>query len=338
MSTESRSQSPIRLGLLAVLAIAIVGAGVWAVLNERIDDDVAASLNGEELTVAELNDILRTNPANQTPVGELVAGEQPELEEPTLGSAFEAADELTGWLITQAVIDELENRGAPVNDAHIGEATQLAGQGGLDADSAYGQRTVRLQSVLLALQEYTDTAARAESVEAAPPEWICSSHILLETEDDALAVIAEIEGGMDFATAAMEFSTGPSGPDGGDLGCSSVERLVVEFVDGARASGAGTVSPPVQSQFGWHVIDVRAIGELTVEDFPEVDVQTIETERFNAEAAVRQTIADDLFTEVLEVARADVSDGGFVDPRFGTWIADQAFVQPPAGVSSGAAG
>ena len=52
MSTESRSQSPIRLGLLAVLAIAIVGAGVWAVLNERIDDDVAASLNGEELTVA----------------------------------------------------------------------------------------------------------------------------------------------------------------------------------------------------------------------------------------------------------------------------------------------
>ena len=41
----------------------------------RIDDDVAASLNGEELTVAELNDTLRTNPANQTPVGELGTGE-----------------------------------------------------------------------------------------------------------------------------------------------------------------------------------------------------------------------------------------------------------------------
>lgn len=338
MSTETRTQSPIRLGLLAVLALAIVGAGVWAVMNERPGDDVAASLGPEELPVAHLNDILRSNPANQVLVGGPGEDGSSETQEPATGSALEAADEVTGWLITQAVTNELQARGAPVNEDHLAQAGQLTIQGGIDPESAFGERSVRFQSVVLALQEYTDATARAASVDVAVPEWICSSHILLETEEDALAVIAELDAGMEFAEAAREFSTGPSGPDGGDLGCSSVERLVVEFVNGARASGPGTVSPPVQSQFGWHVIEVRAIGELTAENFPEVDAQTIETERFNAEAAARQAIADELFTEVLEVARAEVSADGFVDPRFGTWVPEQAFVAPPSGVMSGAWG
>ena len=247
MSTETRTQSPIRLGLLAVLALAIVGAGVWAVMNERPGDDVAASLGPEELPVAHLNDILRSNPANQILVGGPGEDGSSETQEPATGSALEAADEVTGWLITQAVTNELQARGAPVNEDHLAQAGQLTIQGGIDPESAFGERSVRFQSVVLALQEYTDATARAASVDVAVPEWICSSHILLETEEDALAVIAELDAGMEFAEAAREFSTGPSGPDGGDLGCSSVERLVVEFVNGARLGSRHRVATGPES-------------------------------------------------------------------------------------------
>ena len=330
MSTDSPSPStsPIRRALLAILALAVIGTGVWAVLYERADDDVAASFRDAELTVADLNELLRTNPANQ------VRGADGEVAQaPTTADGLQAADELTAWLVVEAVLAELESRDVRVTDDQRAQVAQLAAQSGADLDTAYGQRTLRLQETLVALQEYADSVARDSAVDVPTPEWICSSHILVETEQEALDVIAELEGGMDFAGAAAVFSTGPSGPSGGDLGCSSVERLVPEFVDGARAAGAGTVSPPVQTSFGWHVIEVRAIGELTAENFPEVDAQTIDTERINAEATARQTINDQVFTEVLEAARADVGAEGFVNPQFGTWAAAQAFVAPPAGVA-----
>ncbi len=85
-----------------------------------------------------------------------------------------------------------------------------------------------------------------------------ASHILLENEEDAKAVIEELEGGADFAALAKEKSTGPSGPNGGELGWFNAETMVPEFADAVRAMEAGATSAsPVKTEFGWHVIKLN---------------------------------------------------------------------------------
>lgn len=80
-------------------------------------------------------------------------------------------------------------------------------------------------------------------------------HILLESEEDAAAVIEELQGGADFAELAEERSTGPTGPDGGDLGWFTPESMVPPFAQAVSAMEVGSFSSePVQTQFGWHVI------------------------------------------------------------------------------------
>jgi peptidyl-prolyl cis-trans isomerase C len=80
-------------------------------------------------------------------------------------------------------------------------------------------------------------------------------HILVETENEASDLIGQLEGGADFASLAQEFSTGPTGPDGGDLGWFAAERMVAPFSNAVQALEVGAYSSePVQTQFGWHVI------------------------------------------------------------------------------------
>jgi peptidyl-prolyl cis-trans isomerase C len=80
-------------------------------------------------------------------------------------------------------------------------------------------------------------------------------HILVETEEAARAVIAKLDEGSDFVELAKTESTGPSGPNGGDLGWFGAGRMVQPFWDATvkLESGAYTTEP-VQTQFGWHVI------------------------------------------------------------------------------------
>jgi peptidyl-prolyl cis-trans isomerase C len=80
-------------------------------------------------------------------------------------------------------------------------------------------------------------------------------HILVETQDEANKIIAELDDGADFAELATERSTGPSGPQGGDLGWFSPEQMVAPFSEAVGNLEDNTYSKePVQTQFGWHVI------------------------------------------------------------------------------------
>ena len=87
---------------------------------------------------------------------------------------------------------------------------------------------------------------------------IRARHILLKTEEDAKAVIAELQGGADFAEVAKAKSQGPSAPTGGDLGFFSAEKMVKPFSDAAFKMAEQEISAePVQTRFGWHVIKVE---------------------------------------------------------------------------------
>ena len=80
-------------------------------------------------------------------------------------------------------------------------------------------------------------------------------HILLDSEDEATAVIEELGAGTDFQELAIARSTGPSGPNGGDLGWFSSDTMVPPFAQAVSSMEVGTFSEtPVQTRFGWHVI------------------------------------------------------------------------------------
>ncbi len=85
-----------------------------------------------------------------------------------------------------------------------------------------------------------------------------AAHILLESEDEAKNVIDELDKGADFAKLAKEKSTGPSGPNGGELGWFQAANMVPEFANAVSDMKAGeTSTAPVKTQFGWHVIQLN---------------------------------------------------------------------------------
>jgi peptidyl-prolyl cis-trans isomerase C len=108
----------------------------------------------------------------------------------------------------------------------------------------------------------TDEAVRAEYdkevAEFKPAQEVHARHILLKNTEEASDVIKLIEDGGDFAELAKEYSTGPSGPNGGDLGYFTKERMVPEFATAAFEMEPGEHSKePVKTQFGFHVIKVE---------------------------------------------------------------------------------
>lgn len=148
----------------------------------------------------------------------------------------------------------------------------------------------------LAVNEAVTEAFAAESEGGLP----CARHILVGPEDEALAndLVAQLEGGADFAAVSIEHSIDPgSGPTGGDLGCADPQGYVPEFRDAVIAAEVGELVGPVQTEFGYHIIEVTGY-----EDPAQIQA------RFTA-----------MFDDV------NVS----VDADFGTWDVTQQQVLPP---------
>lgn len=83
-------------------------------------------------------------------------------------------------------------------------------------------------------------------------------HILVETEEKCEDIKNQIEGGGDFAGLAKEHSKCPSGQQGGDLGEFSQGQMVKEFDDVVFSGDLGMVHGPVQTQFGFHLIEITS--------------------------------------------------------------------------------
>lgn len=97
-------------------------------------------------------------------------------------------------------------------------------------------------------------------------------HILVEEEDEAREIIAELEEDMDrFGEIAREKSKDPgSGQQGGDLGWATPETYVQEFSEAMVALAAGELGrEPVQSSFGWHIIALDEVRDVAVPEFDE---------------------------------------------------------------------
>ena len=81
-----------------------------------------------------------------------------------------------------------------------------------------------------------------------------ASHILVETDQEAFKLLEQLNEGSDFGGLAMTHSKCPSGSNGGDLGTFGRGQMVKPFEDAAFALDIDKISQPVQTQFGWHII------------------------------------------------------------------------------------
>ena len=140
---------------------------------------------------------------------------------------------------------------------------------GLDKDPAV-QRQIEaaservLQTAMLTKAvgpTITDDALRAryQAEVAGKPgqEEVHARHILVDNEDLAKKIIAELKKGGDFAALAKQYSKDPSADHSGDLGFFRKDEMVPEFSAVAFALQPGQISDtPVHTQFGWHVIQV----------------------------------------------------------------------------------
>jgi peptidyl-prolyl cis-trans isomerase C len=104
-----------------------------------------------------------------------------------------------------------------------------------------------------AMHQTYDDAVRS----AAGEEEVRARHILVENEDEAKAILAELKGGSDFATLAKEKSKDPGAAEGGDLGYFTKDQMVPEFAEVAFKMYPGQLSNPVKTKFGWHIIKVE---------------------------------------------------------------------------------
>ena len=124
-------------------------------------------------------------------------------------------------------------------------------------------------------------------------EEVKARHILVPEEATARTIIEKLTGGADFAEIAKTDSTGPSGPNGGDLGYFARGAMVPTFEAAAFELEPGSFTPePVQTQFGWHVIKVEDRRVATPPSFEEMVPQ------------LRQNLLNQTLGQILEKLRA----------------------------------
>ena len=115
--------------------------------------------------------------------------------------------------------------------------------------SKYVQENIKEENIKASYNNFIADETSREEIKA--------SHILMDTESEAIDVINMLNNGDDFAELAKNKSTGPSGPSGGDLGWFKRGQMVPPFEKAAFSLNKNEISQrPVQTQFGWHVIKI----------------------------------------------------------------------------------
>jgi len=158
----------------------------------------------------------------------------------------------------------------------------------------------------------TDDAIKQQyetELAAHPPQpEIRAAHILVKTEDEAKAIIDQLNKGADFAQVAKEKSIDTqSGKDGGELGWFSKETMVKEFSDAAFSMQRGDISKvPVKSQFGWHIIKI--------EDSRMQIPPTLEQRKDEIRGGLAQEAAHKLVQDLIAAAKVDYTKPDYKVP------------------------
>ncbi|UOA30283.1 putative parvulin-type peptidyl-prolyl cis-trans isomerase [Sulfitobacter sp. DSM 110093] len=268
------------LTFLSSLALAAAVALPVAAQDEPGVDTVVATVNDTEITLGHMLVARATLPQQyqQLPDDVLFKGILDQLVQQTA-----LADSFTGELPPRVTLS-IENE---TRSLTAGEAIE-----GVMAEDVS--------------DEELQAAYDAQYKDAEPEQEFNASHILVETKEEADAIKEELDGGADFAEVAKEKSTGPSGPGGGSLGWFGPGMMVPAFEEAVAGMEAGSVSDPVETQFGWHVIKLN---ETRTGEAP-----ALEDVREELETQVRQTKVQEAIESLTEAAEVDRSAAEGIDP------------------------
>jgi peptidyl-prolyl cis-trans isomerase C len=156
------------------------------------------------------------------------------------------------------------------------------------------------------VEQAAQAAYKEQFLDVAAPEEYKASHILLETEEEALSVIEELNAGGDFAILAQEKSIDPAGANGGDLGYFRPGQMVPEFEAAAVALEIGGISAPVKTRFGWHVVKLFDVRKAEVPAFEDV--------RAGLEDEIRRSVANEAIEAMVASGDVQRTDLGTFDP------------------------
>jgi len=211
--------------------------------QERI---LVAKLNGEDIY---LDEVLR-----------LVEKLPDEIRQQPLETYF---DRLVDDIVDSRLAATAGNEAGLTNDERVIEQMSIAAQRVLA--EAWINSELRKSITDEAVQQAYDIFVADEQSR----HEVRARHILVKEKTEAEAVISELQGGADFAELAKKRSTGPSGPNGGDLGYFPRGAMVPAFENAAFALEAGSFTQtPVQTQFGWHIILVE---EKRIAEAPTIE-------------------------------------------------------------------
>ena len=297
--------SPLAL-LAGVAACVVLAAGCGSV------SPYAATVDGTRISRTELEDELRDIAANDKYLKYIES--QVQVRSSGVFDAAFTAQVLTRQIVYELVHQDLERRKITLTEADLEAGRESAAQrvGGEDIlngfDPEYQETLVRRATEVTVLsfalldQGPPDQAAKAY-YDSHHDEFAqaCVNHILVPTREEADQVKGRLDAGEPFAEVARAVSkdTG-SAPQGGELGCFTRDnQLVAEFAQAMFSQPVGEVGPPVQSQFGFHLILV------TSREVPPFD-QVASVARDKAIGAGQQKLAD-WFTETIEKAKVDVN-------------------------------
>lgn len=282
LERKERSFMLIRTSFVSAVALAAgLFAAAPAVAQDAPDPEtVVATVDGTDITLGHMIALRSSLPQqyNQLPPDVLFNGILEQLVQQTL-----LMQDFEGELSRQAEL-LIENERRAVIAGEV--ITEVMG-GDLDA-----------AAVQAAYDEKYGNAEEETEYNAA--------HILVESEDEAKALIKDLEGGADFATLAQENSVGPSGANGGDLGWFGAGTMVEPFFNAVTVLEAGDLSKPVQTEFGWHVIKLN---ETRIKDQPALD-----DVRAELEEEMRQAAFEDYVKKLEAGSDVERADTTGIDP------------------------
>ena len=241
-------------------------------------ETVVASVNGEEITIGHMIAARATLPEQyaQIPAEELYNGILQQLIQQT--ALAQKADALPPLIALTLENEERSLKASQAIEKELETAVSDA-----DIQAAYDE-------------QYGDLD---------PKEEFNASHILVETEEEALAIVEALAGGADFAATARTKSTGPSGPNGGELGWFGTGMMVPDFEAATIALGLGEVSAPVQTQFGWHVIRLNDTRKAEIPTLEMVRPQILETLRQAAARGLVENSVEGVDVQIPELEALD---------------------------------
>lgn len=163
--------------------------------------------------------------------------------------------------------------------------------------------------------EAIQTAYDEQYASAEPVKQARAAHILVETEDAANALKTELDGGADFAALAAEHGTDGTASRGGDLGWFSEEQMVPQFAEAVFAMEPGTVSAPVETPFGWHLIKLEDKRDRPVPPLAEVQSAILSalTEKAQIDIIAERREAAKIATPEVQIDPAQLRQDALIE-------------------------